>query len=131
MRNRVANIQKVLPSERWRYCRSRENPADLGTRGISARELAASELWLRGPDFIKENCVSSFGLSVSDLDGNASAIANTQAIQNCFFANARDEGATFNVSSFCRLQNIVARILRLKVPREFEGLWRYFITRIE
>ena len=50
--NRVSEIQKITDPCRWRHCTGRENPADLVTRGVSARELVQSNLWLTGPAFL-------------------------------------------------------------------------------
>ena len=52
MANRVSKIQKITDPCRWRHCTGRENPADLVTRGVSARELVQSNLWLTGPAFL-------------------------------------------------------------------------------
>ena len=48
------------------------NPADLVTRGISARELIVSKLWLNGPTFLLDNIevgYNSKGCSDSDECG--------------------------------------------------------------
>ena len=50
--NRVAEIQQITSPAQWRHCVSENNPADLVTRGISAKELMQSNQWLHGPDFL-------------------------------------------------------------------------------
>ena len=45
MQNRVYEI---------RHCSGRDNPADLPSRGLTPRELAASQLWKNGPDWLRE-----------------------------------------------------------------------------
>ncbi|XP_064480512.1 uncharacterized protein LOC135394016 [Ornithodoros turicata] len=52
VRNRVTEIQKNSDSHPWHYCPSKENPADLMTRGISAQRLIESQLWWKGPPWI-------------------------------------------------------------------------------
>ena len=47
--NRVQAIQQNTDPAQWNHCPSQSNPADLITRGISAEDLMASELWLHGP----------------------------------------------------------------------------------
>ena len=52
--NGVAEIQSTWDLECWRYCTSKENPADLLTRGLSCGDMIASILWWNGP-----RCLSS------------------------------------------------------------------------
>ena len=52
--NRVTDIQKLVPAERWSFCPGNMNPADLLTRGICAEELVHSRLWLAGPDMLQD-----------------------------------------------------------------------------
>ena len=47
--NRVAEIQSTWDPEYWKYCRSKENPADLLTRGLTRGDVISSTLWLNGP----------------------------------------------------------------------------------
>ena len=50
MDHRVKEINSLLPSATWKYCPTKENPADLGTRGKAPKELVESDLWWHGPD---------------------------------------------------------------------------------
>ncbi|XP_077536079.1 uncharacterized protein LOC144148418 [Haemaphysalis longicornis] len=52
VRNRVEEIQRLTKGCRWGHCSSKDNPADLITRGISATVLRTSELWWHGPSWI-------------------------------------------------------------------------------
>ena len=47
--NRVSEISTSFPDAAWRHVRSKDNPADCATRGLSPRELADFTLWWRGP----------------------------------------------------------------------------------
>ena len=55
VQNRVLEIQELTSPERWHFCRGKENPADLLTRGISAREMTNSNMWLHGPAWLNES----------------------------------------------------------------------------
>ena len=55
VKNRVIDIQSLVPPHSWHHCKGTDNPSDLLTRGISSQELMASEFWLRGPIFLREN----------------------------------------------------------------------------
>ncbi|XP_053388630.1 uncharacterized protein LOC128551741 [Mercenaria mercenaria] len=54
VRNRVDEIKSLSGDFPWRYCRTKNNPADLLTRGITARDLSMSTLWESGPTWLTD-----------------------------------------------------------------------------
>ena len=50
--NRVTAILELTDSKQWHHVRGVENPADLGTRGITLSALSESSMWWNGPSFI-------------------------------------------------------------------------------
>ncbi|XP_023248350.1 uncharacterized protein LOC111644041 [Copidosoma floridanum] len=52
--NRVSFIQTELPSATWRHVPTKENPADLATRGADPIELAENGQWWHGPRWLAE-----------------------------------------------------------------------------
>jgi hypothetical protein len=50
--NRVQQIRDITQPEQWHHIRTHENPADIASRGISAKELLQSDLWWKGPAFL-------------------------------------------------------------------------------
>lgn len=54
MQNRKVEIKKTLPDAKWHYVPTGQNPADLITRGTSAKKLKESQLWWHGPETILE-----------------------------------------------------------------------------
>ncbi|XP_014614473.1 PREDICTED: uncharacterized protein LOC106792530 [Polistes canadensis] len=50
--NRVSLIQTQLPSASLSHVPSKENPADLASRGVAPKELAKSALWWHGPSWL-------------------------------------------------------------------------------
>ena len=50
--NRVAEILLLSTTNEWNFVKSSKNPADAGTRGLSAKTLVDSS-WLKGPEFLK------------------------------------------------------------------------------
>ncbi|XP_060518951.1 uncharacterized protein LOC132697424 [Cylas formicarius] len=53
--NRVSFVQERVNPSSWHYVSSRENPADLGSRGCLPSELVNSSLWWAGPSFLHCN----------------------------------------------------------------------------
>ncbi|XP_066597121.1 uncharacterized protein [Prorops nasuta] len=51
--NRVSYIQTELPSAVSKYVPTRDNPADLATRGIDPIVLKDSQIWWHGPKWLK------------------------------------------------------------------------------
>ena len=49
VRHRVNEVLKLSEKGDWSHCPGEENPADIGSRGVSALELKQSELWWHGP----------------------------------------------------------------------------------
>lgn len=56
--NRVEFIRKISTPDQWRYVESSNNPADLATRGLKAKDLTESD-WLSGPQFLGNTASST------------------------------------------------------------------------
>ena len=63
---RIQEIQSVSDRDEWRFCRGKENPADLLTKGKTVEELIDSKLWWHGPEWLKEESLWS-----PSLNGNS------------------------------------------------------------
>ena len=53
--NRVGYIQEDTDAKQWRYVPTHDNPADLLSRGMSAKECVNSVQWWEGPKYLKED----------------------------------------------------------------------------
>lgn len=53
--HRVEQIQRLTPVDCWSHCSGSENPADMMTRGVSAKTLLDSRLWLSGPIWLADD----------------------------------------------------------------------------
>ena len=49
----VGFIREETNPENWRHVPTKLNPADIISRGATVKQLGSSELWLRGPDFLR------------------------------------------------------------------------------
>lgn len=52
--NRVSTIQKSLPIKHWNHVPTKQNPADIASRGVLMEEHVNNELWWHGPKFLLE-----------------------------------------------------------------------------
>lgn len=50
--NRVTTIQKHTDLRCWRYVNTKDNPADLLSRGCKPSDLVDNKLWLHGPEWL-------------------------------------------------------------------------------
>ena len=57
LRNRLTEITREKNVE-FRYIHTKENPADLPSRGLSSNELKGNSLWWKGPEWLTHNQVS-------------------------------------------------------------------------
>lgn len=53
--NHVGEIQALTNPEQCRYVRTKQNPADLQTRGLSVSTLSELERWWKGLSFLKQD----------------------------------------------------------------------------
>ena len=59
--NRIAKIQRDTETMQWRHVKTKENPVDPASRGISVNELANCELWWHQGMFAITPCVRGRG----------------------------------------------------------------------
>ena len=50
----VIAITEKIPACHWRHFASTDYPADLGSRGTTARALVQSSLWWKGPSWLEQ-----------------------------------------------------------------------------
>ncbi|GBN27766.1 hypothetical protein AVEN_31073-1 [Araneus ventricosus] len=52
--NRVTEIQSLCDTSAWAHCPGKQNPADFLSRGVNVEILLNSDLWWKGPQFLRE-----------------------------------------------------------------------------
>lgn len=65
--NRVERIRRTSAPQQWRYVSTQQNPADLATRSVEAKDLKEST-WHTGPKFLYDSDLTS-----STQEGNIAA----------------------------------------------------------
>ncbi|XP_072376467.1 uncharacterized protein [Diabrotica undecimpunctata] len=53
--NRVTKIQSLTSSDSWHYVNTKENAADIASRGIFPESFLESQLWFQGPQFLRQH----------------------------------------------------------------------------
>lgn len=112
--NRTARIQQLTREDQWRHVSSKDNPADLISRGLSPDKLMKNNLWFYGPIFLhgKESHwpkkFSKETQAATDLEFKQKSVVAATNIQSfgefIYTVNHRN--------SFHILQRIVAYIYR-------------------
>lgn len=84
--NRVSEIQSLTSPENWKHCSGKENPADCGTRGLSAQALQEEVLWWHGPEWLKTGA-QTYEIEPQVINENDDVleyvVQNTTIDQNC------------------------------------------------
>ncbi|XP_022834488.1 uncharacterized protein LOC111362158 [Spodoptera litura] len=51
--NRTSEILGLLDNSQWAYVKSKENPADIASRGVSSAFFLGDDLWIHGPGWLR------------------------------------------------------------------------------
>lgn len=128
--NRVQQIHDKTDKTQWKHVSTKENPADIASRGISAKELVKESRWLDGPEFLwKESLPSSRDetpvLCPDDPEIKKSQAFNTRS-EEIAHASMCEQFEYF--SGWIRLKKVVAlclrfiRILKKRVSGEISSV---------
>ena len=125
--NRVCEILDLTTVDEWHYVPTAHNPADAGTRGMSATDLLNS-CWLTGPDFLKTSDFpfkppEEFRQKIKLNNGAHSTKVNETKEHQCttITATVTEITTTFKwqkYSSYEKVLRIVAYMLRLLPKNE-------------
>ena len=115
VKNRVSEIQ-ASQFNQHKYCPTKQNPADLLTRGISSDALNSSHLWWHGPPWLKDGDwpISPVYDSKIDNDEESETTENVH-VANTSPVSCDGIGAVIDVtkySSLRKLQRVSAWVLR-------------------
>ena len=65
--NRVQRIKHITSSDQWNYINTRENPADIASRGSCLQNLLTTS-WLNGPEFLWQTDIDNYLKTGRDID---------------------------------------------------------------
>ncbi|XP_072392197.1 uncharacterized protein [Diabrotica undecimpunctata] len=109
--NRVAQIQENSSHSHWRHVKSKDNPADILSRGMMPSNILNSTLWFHGPQFLQ-----TFDLNLSEyspkfnsnkLPEERKIVLHTRSAQFDFFVMLSER-----FSSFTKYVRTIAYVLR-------------------
>lgn len=80
--NRVEKIREYTTPPQWRHIDTMQNPADLASRGLTAKDLKENQLWWKGPQFLGEKSLPNssemlINLSSTDPEVKRTVVLNT------------------------------------------------------
>ncbi|XP_037045848.1 uncharacterized protein LOC119081228 [Bradysia coprophila] len=110
--NRVATIKRKTNIDEWNYIYTKENPADLISRGLLPEDLKKSKLWWHGPEFLIK--------PESDWPEAKPAFVNDPSeekkVKTVLTVNSSEHfiDRINHKNSFETLKNVVAYMLRVK-----------------
>ncbi|XP_062703759.1 uncharacterized protein LOC134286198 [Aedes albopictus] len=110
VRNRVSEINKETSGYTWKYIPTKENPADIISRGMLPNALKSSELWRNGPRFLWE---SDYQVESPTDIPDAELPEMKQIVVVASTAFNREQLPVFSkYSSFRKLQRVIAYVQR-------------------
>ncbi|CAG2227643.1 unnamed protein product [Mytilus edulis] len=114
--NRLSVIQNTTSLDQWRHVDSKQNPADIASRGIDACDRKNLDIWLNGPKFLHKNSehwprnVLDEELGISDTDTEIKKEIAVHATTN----NAIDNLLGY-FSDWIKLRRSIAWFRRFKI----------------
>lgn len=106
--NRTSEILTSLPRTQWNHVKSKENPADLASRGVSPKMLIQSELWWQGPHWLHDQNCSAQESFTTDEERKKNAITTlTVTPDTNIFASL-----TQTMSSWRKIRRVAAYCFR-------------------
>lgn len=111
VQNRISEIHELTQDVLWRHVSSKQNPADLASRGSNLEELSSSSLWWEGPDFLKN---STFSLDVNTVIVEDDDLPEVRPSISSFVTHASSDSlfSFIRFSQFKRMKRAVAFMLR-------------------
>ncbi|XP_062534640.1 uncharacterized protein LOC134203809 [Armigeres subalbatus] len=111
VRNRVVKILELTSDVEWKHVRTKDNPADLVSRGVQPLELMKSELWWNGPMFLtilKE--VETQNLEEVDIDSNVNSVSEEMVA--VVVHDHRLYDVIQNCSDYRKMQRVFGYVIR-------------------
>ncbi|KAF8768276.1 hypothetical protein HNY73_021115 [Argiope bruennichi] len=133
--NRVTQVQLLTSPLCWNHCSGSENPADLTTRGESAKAFLSSSLWWTGPEWLSRpvhswpvQCSSILSDSICDKEIFSSERRRTETVNTMVVTTNVDDciSSCINIDKYSNLRKLlrvtafVKRFMNNSKPRSLK-----------
>ncbi|XP_055944625.1 uncharacterized protein LOC129975587 [Argiope bruennichi] len=114
--NRVTQVQLLTSPLCWNHCSGSENPADLTTRGESAKAFLSSSLWWTGPEWLSRpvhswpvQCSSILSDSICDKEIFSSERRRTETVNTMVVTTNVDDciSSCINIDKYSNLRKLL------------------------
>ncbi|XP_014215260.1 uncharacterized protein LOC106644326 [Copidosoma floridanum] len=102
--NRCSEIQTLTPTAYWHHVKTKENPADLTSRGVLPKQLIGQKLWFEGPDFLRGREIVFSDISPKNSSESEDTVLNEMLSVNaleCQELSFLDPSDTLRSDSYC------------------------------
>ncbi len=139
VQNRAEEIRRLVPSDCWRHCSGKDNPADIPSRGLDPRELPLRRLWRHGPDWLRSEVGYNAPPTAEDLPDACAAELKGGSVHTILLVQPTHSlGLVIDVRRFScthklyQVTSLVLKFLRLlKRQCESSEISRQDITQAE
>ncbi|KAK7904466.1 hypothetical protein WMY93_017073 [Mugilogobius chulae] len=114
--NRVSVIRDATEASQWKYIGSKENPADVASRGQKIVDFIKNSLWIHGPEYLL-SVQEEWPINVMDAEEPHDPEIKREIFANAVTAQTLDATTRFlsYFSDWRRLKVAVAWVLRFKL----------------
>lgn len=126
--NRVAKIQSKVPSARWNYISTHDNPADVASRGVLPNTLLTHPLWWTGPLFLSSTSAHWPRCAAPPLSTDATTEVRQEEQKSALLGTTETDSIQallLRFSSLKRILRVTATVLRflslLRKQRAYSG----------
>lgn len=112
VQNRVTELNELTGDSRWLHIKSKDNPADLVSRGLNFELLTRSNLWWHGPSCLREHNFKFKPENVLQTCDNLPELRSKPIVLTCT-EPCNNGFIDFNrFSSYNKLKRVTAYVLR-------------------
>ena len=111
--NRVQKIKDLSESSQWNYVASDQNPADMASRGVRAKDFIENTAWIQGPSFLYRTDVPHMDIKVNVSHDDPDVKKQSFAIKALEFPSIAERLERF--SDWNKARRAIALCLRLKL----------------
>ena len=129
VQNRVNEIKQNAPEAKWHYVSTKENPADILSRGIKVTNLKNNKLWWHGPDWLINNLPPEVA---EQPDNHKTVLTTATNINKLDDPIMKIIESSSTIEKAIRLHARLIRFVKLwkvrKSTNQFKNKWKQHLT---